>query len=397
MKRTTTIKRKLLTVFLSFILISVGLVVMFEGVLAQAQSSNTLIAYAVNGTPNWNNPGSESYWNNIPWTSFSLTGTVVGGGHTSSISVKAAHTSTQIYILLTWNDSHPSYALSSAFGGNGALLLFQNVTNKSKYLIEPATLDMEYIAYTNSMPGWTYVGLYANSTYYYTDRAAIMWSMGAVSDCMSVGPGNSSTPGGSLQSGPANIWEWLSGATDNSTNDAAWPLWQNESNTWISYKPTHSFAINLYTNRTGPYEVGLNGDAPMANWYPSAPGTVNTTYPFNVWVAAKYSNGNWTVEFVRNLTVSGMAQKYEVNLSIDQSYHVAFAVWKGNIPGPGYNYTGESAFAKSYTPEFITLTLSLSSPPTSSSISMDILYIITIVIALIIVGTAIMIAIYRRK
>jgi len=333
-------KLKIIIPIISALLVIISIPSIFGQQNSQAPS---IISYNIVGSPNFENPGNESFWSNIPWTNLSLSATVTGGGHTSFIDVKSAHNSTAIFILEQWSDLHPSFKGSSAFGFNTVPILVGKLSNGSYYYINGPSRAQEAEAYNNG----TLIGFYHNSTFYYPDRAAIMWSLGASSDCMEI-----SSNGGALGTGPANIWEWEFGATDNSSNDPAWPLWTNTTATGTPIKPTHSFAINLFTNQTNLYQVGIGGNI-YAAWYNPVPGTIGIN-PFNVWTAAKWYNGHWTLEFVRNFTTNEQLKNYEVQLSVNQTYDVAFAIWQG--------YQGESAFIKSYTPTFQTIYISSQSP-----------------------------------
>jgi len=368
------LKKALLT-----ILVVTVAIIGFSGFLniANAQSSNTIVSYSVTGTPNWTAPGTESYWKNIPWTPISMIESVQGGGHTPQISVKSAHTSTEIYMLITWQDSNPSYFGSSAFGFNTVAIL-EGKNSTGTYYIDNPNRTQEQQAVENG----TLVGLFHNATYYYPDRMAIMWSLGATSDCMNLGAN-----GGSLSTGAANIWEWEFGSTDNSSKDPAWNLWANTSATGTNTTPTHSFALNLYSNQTNLYQVGIGGNT-SANWYNPVPGTVNVD-PYIVWTAANYSSGNWTVEYARSFTTPSQLSHYEVQLSQGNTYSVAFAIWQG--------YQGESAFVKSIAPSFYSLSLSSSKPSSSSSFIVPVTTIlIAMIIIVLLLGTAIIALIYKN-
>ncbi len=361
------------------ILVAAVSIIGFTGFIniASAQSTNTIISYSVTGSPNWTAPGTEPFWKNIPWTPVSLIESVTGGGHTPMISVKSAHTNSEIFMLLTWQDSNPSYLGSSAFGFNTVAVL-EGKNSTGYYYINGPNRTQEQQAVDNG----TLVGLFHNSTFYYPDRAAIMWSLGATSDCMNLGKN-----GGSLSTGAANIWEWEFGAMDNSSRDPAWSLWSNTTATGTNSIPTHSFALNLFSNQTNLYQVGIGGNT-FANWYNPVPGTVNVD-PYIVWTAANYSDGNWTVEYVRSFTTPSQLSNYEVQISQGQSYNIAFAVWQG--------YQGESAFVKSIAPTFYTLSISSSKPSTSSGfiIPVNALLIAMIVIVLLL-GTAVIVLIYKN-
>ncbi|WP_338604685.1 cytochrome b558/566 subunit A [Sulfolobus tengchongensis] len=228
---------------------------------------------------------------------------------------------------------------------------------------------MEDLLYSDGM----FYGYYTNSTWYYPDRVAMMWYMGSVippsKDGMNIGgkyPGQTfdgvtfKDAGGSLAQtgGAANIWMWVSGATwNNSTYDPAFQanLWQNESLTGLPYVDVgnHGFAVPLYSNNTNMYEVDCAGI-----WYtPVASKGLNGSL-FFIWTGAKYSNGTWTVEFARPLAVPSNYSKWMPNITVGQTYYVAFAVWQGKL--------GETLFDKSITPSFLTLEL-VTTPPTTTT------------------------------
>jgi hypothetical protein len=117
----------------------------------------TIPSYRVSGAPNYDAPGNESFWNQIGWTNISLVASVApGGGKTPSVLVKSANDGFNVYVLLRWKDAQgPSYVGSTeAFMSNGKLV---NLT------------------YANTQ---TTNQLFYNSTYYYPDRAAMLWYIG---------------------------------------------------------------------------------------------------------------------------------------------------------------------------------------------------------------------------
>ncbi|MEM0069241.1 MAG: cytochrome b558/566 subunit A [Metallosphaera sp.] len=237
-------------------------------------------------------------------------------------------------------------------------------------IITPDSLPKQYLLYNHGM----FYGYYVNATQYYPDRAAIMWYMGSVipptTDCMNLGGDyigetlsgyTFTTAGGSLQQqgGAANIWMWVSGATwNNKTYDPAFAanLWNNESLTGLPYTDpgNQGFAVPLYTNNTNMYEVDTAGI-----WYaPVASSGLNGSL-FFVKTGATYSNGFWTVEYVRPLQVPQAYAQWMPNFTVGNTYYVAFAVWQGKL--------GETLFDKSITSGFLQFTLSNSAPTTTSS------------------------------
>ena len=329
-----------------------------------ADSSAAITAYKVSGDGNLKSPGSESFWSALPWASVPLSADVPNGGKTASINVKAAWNGTQIFILLNWNATRPSNRMSSVFSLGGGPSGFPPIwynQSSSQYVAAPPRSDEGNIVSS----------YYVNSTYYSQDRVAMMWYLGGQSgstpsDCMVVGQSN----GGALQSGgAADIWDFMTGASWNTTTQfvpaqgaGAVPLstyynwWNNNvSFTGVNYQaPPDGFAINLYSNATNLYEVGLG----TGLFYDDV-GT-NATNPYSTAAGAAMGSGSWTVEMSRTVSTPSGGSPYLVNLASGNTYDVAFAVWQGAA--------GENAFIKSIS-TFVTLNISNQTSPTTSSSS----------------------------
>lgn len=418
--------------------IIVGLLyVMYPIPLAQAPSG--IVAYKVVGSANLQNPGSESFWSKIPWYNVSLVpnlstqmlpiaANVPTSGLAPYVMVKAAWNGSDIFILVEWPDPYgPSLVGPAAIAGpghwpmvynpNGPLnTTFLNLltsTFKKKYfminssfaVIKGSPRPMEYVlAYVAPKYGVYFYGYYVNLTsgHYYPDRVAIMWYMGneqSPSDCMNIGgphpgyviPGElgqlvksylgtsvEQYTGGSLSSGAANIWEWISGATyPNGQNfnyftNTTWDIEHGISAQAASQfaNAPHGFFINLLANQTGLYDIGDGGI-----WYPNATGP-EPGYFIN-YAGAKYENGYWVVEFVRSLKAP---MPYTINLTPGQTYDVAFGVWIGKA--------GETSWDKSISANFIPLTIATTAPTTAPAVPIQVVVvsIIGIVIALVAIG-----------
>jgi|SRR5579875_382121 hypothetical protein len=327
------------------------------GVGVAADPSASLIAYKVSGNVNLSNPGSESFWSSIPWTSVPLSANVPNGGHTPLINVKAAWNGTNMFILLSWNATQPSNRMSSVFSLGGGPYGFPPLwlnSSSGQYVAAPPR-DVEDSIVKS---------YYTNSTYYSQDRVAMMWYLGGQTgtpdDCMVVGQSN----GGALQyGGAANIWDFMTGATWNTTTpflpqigmneiplSSYYSWWnRNVSFTGVNYTaPPTGFALNLYTNASNLYEVGLG----TGLFYDDV--ATNTTDPYSVQAGAGMGTGSWTVEMTRSLQTPQGGSPYLVNIQPGSTYDVAFAVWQG--------YLGENAFIKSIS-TFQTIYLSTQAPP----------------------------------
>jgi cytochrome b558/566 subunit A len=183
---------------------------------------------------------------------------------------------------------------------------------------------------------------------------------------------------------------WVSGATwNNATEDPAFKanLWSNESLTGLPYKDNgEGFAVPLYTNNTNMYEVDCSGI-----WYAPVKSSGLEGSLFFIKTGATYSNGYWTVEYVRPLTPPSNYSDYMPNISTGNTYDVAFAVWQGG--------EGETLFDKSITSSFLQLSLSdLSSPPAPPIVSINPLVMdVTIAgVVVVVLGLGIIWVMYRR-
>lgn len=358
------IKSLAITLSIIFIFSSSGALL----TVVHGQISPTIVAYKVKGSANLASPGSESFWNSISWAEIPLSANVPNGGHTPYVLVKMANNGTDLFVLLSWNATVPSHMMSSVFslggGPPGYAPLWYNQSSGQYIPAPPRSVEEN-----------TVKSYYVNSTYYSQDRVAIMWYLGGQSgtpdDCMVVGKPN----GGALEAGgAANIWDFMLGATWNTTqpfhtgvNYPVKPLsdyydWWNDNVTFtgVNYRaPPYGYALNLYTNATNLYEVGLG----TGLFYNDV--ATNQTNPYVVQASAYNGSSEWVVEMVRPLGTPAGAGGYEVNLQPGSTYDVAFAVWQG--------YYGENAFIKSIS-TFVTAYISTSSPPSFSAAN-SLLYI----------------------
>jgi hypothetical protein len=404
-----------------------------------AQTPAGIVAYKVVGSANIQNPGSEPFWSRIPWYNVSLVpnlstqmlpipANVPTSGLVPYIMVKAAWNGSYIFILVKWPDPYgPSLVGPAAIAGPGHWPLVYNpngplnvtflkimtstfhrtyfILNSSFAVIKGSPRPMEYIlAYVAPHYGVYFYGYYVNLTtgHYYPDRVAIMWYMGSEqspSDCMNIGGphpnyavsgelGQLMKPyvgtnveqytGGSLSSGAADIWEWISGATYpsgqnfNYFTNVTWDVENgiDESAAKAFSQNPHGFFINLFTNQTGLYDIGDGGI-----WYPNATGP-EPGY-FDNYAGAKYQDGYWIVEFVRPLKAP---MPYTVNLTPGSTYDVAFAVWLGKA--------GETSWDKSISASFIPLTIATTAPSVTPPIPIQVIIVavIGVVISLVAIG-----------
>jgi len=297
---------------------------------AQGQFVN-ITSYRVDGSPNFDSPGNESFWNAIAWTNVSLSASVVpGGGHTPYVLVKSANDGFNIYILFRWPDP-----VGPSFGSQGELYRASNGT------LLP--LNPEDTSQVNQ--------LFYNSTYYYQDRVAVLWYIGSSSE-QQQSPVMQLGSAGAITGGAGEIWHWQAVPTDNNPNDPDFPGGYTDPTGRPTY-PTNnvSFAEDDYTNTTGFYVIPGSFGAGSPNLDPYAD-------PYIIRVGNVFSDTSktWTVEMVRSFTTGD--PQYQVQLKTGSTYYVGFAVWNGLL--------GESAHIKSVS-AWYSLTVSDQPPPSSPS------------------------------
>lgn len=288
--------------------------VLVSGPAVAQASYPDVVSYRVSSTPNYTDPGGEPFWAGIPSTDVPLTASIApGGGHTPDVQIKSANDGYNLYALFRWNDTAgASYASNTELwqAPNGTLIP-----------LDPAATA-------------TVTHLYYNATYYYQDRAALLWFLP-----QSIG--RDQTPrmvlgsAGNLTGGAGEIWHWQSNPTDNNPLDTAFPGGYTDTTGKPIYPADNlSFAEDDYTNATGFFTVPGNFGRP------AVPNLVPEADPFLIHVGSRYDNVSktWTVEMVRSFTTP-LTAPYCVQLAAGATYYVAFAIWNGRL--------GESAAYKS--------------------------------------------------
>ena len=291
--------------------------------VVSAASDSNVVSYRVDGAVNYTDPGGEPFWSSIPVTDVPLVASIApGGGHTPDVQIKSANDGYNVYVLFRWNDSQ-----GASFESNDEVWQAPNGTIMPFDSADTATVKQ----------------LYFNATYYYQDRAALLWFLPQ-------SLGRDQTPrmvlgsDGALSGGAAEIWHWQSNPTDDNPLDTGFPGGYTDSLGNPIYPADNlSFAEDDYTNMTGFFTVPGNFGAGAPNLVPEAD-------PFLIHVGSLYDNASktWTVEMVRSFTTSQTAP-YCVQLTPGVSYYVAFATWNGRL--------GESSAYKSVS-QWYTLTIS---------------------------------------
>jgi hypothetical protein len=290
-----------------------------------AQGYPKIISFKVDGAPNYDAPGNESFWRAMDWTNISLAASVSpGGGHTPEVSIKSANDGFNIYVLLKWKDS-----VGPSFGAENETFTAPNGTLIP--LSQETTMNVTQLFY--------------NSTYYYPDRVAILWFLvGSREQSPAMELGSN----GAITGGAAEIWHWQSVPTDNNPNDTSFPGGYTDPTGRVIYPNNNmSFAEDDYTNKTGFFVTAGSFGAAAPNLDPYAD-------PFIVHVGNAFSDSNktWSIEMVRSLTTSD--PQFQVQLKTGATYYAAFAVWNGRL--------GESAHIKSVS-QWYTITINDSPPP----------------------------------
>ncbi|BAK54636.1 cytochrome b558/566 subunit A [Sulfurisphaera tokodaii] len=412
--------------------ISIVLSVLLLGVLLavtntpMAQTSPDIPVYKVVGTADLSNPGSASYWSNIPWINISLTANIPmapTSGLTHYVLVKAAWNGSWIFVLVKWYAPNPAFgAWSAAAAGiyppaagpglfrqimltpgttytieknytnyisivngktyqgrlvlnySGILLPTPNgtqitVLSNGSIILWHSLRPMEDLLYSDGM----FYGYYTNSTWYYPDRVAMMWYMGSVippsKDGMNIG---GKYPG---QKFDGVTFKYAGGSLAQPGGAANIWMWVSGA-TWNNSTYDPAFKVNLWQNEslTGlPYvDPGNHGFA--------VPLYTNNTDMYEVdcagiWytpVASKGLNGSlffiWTGATWSN---GYWTVEFARPLAVPPNY----ANWMPNITvGKTYYVAfavwqgklGETLFDKSITSSFLTLQL-VTTPPTSTT------------------------------
>lgn len=288
-----------------------------------ATSYPNVPSYRVQGAVNYSDPGNEPFWNLVPSTDVPLSASIApGGGHTPDVQIKSANDGYNVFVLFRWNDSAgPSFASNEELwqAPNGTLMP-----------LDPAeTTDVTH--------------LYYNATYYYQDRAALLWFLPQSLGRQQI-PAMVLGSEGALTGGAAEIWHWQSNPTDNNPLDTGFPGGYTDSADRPIYPADNlSYAEEDYTNMTGFFTIAGNFGAGAPNLVPEAD-------PFLVHVGSHYDDASktWTVEMVRSFTTS-QATPYCVQVIPGVPFYVAFATWNGRL--------GESSAYKSVS-SWYTLTVS---------------------------------------
>ncbi len=336
------------SIALLFMLLSVGYPLSRTAGQAAADTAfPNIVSHRVQGTANFSAPGSEPFWTTTGWTVVPLAASVSpGGGHTGQLLLKSANDGFHIYVLLRWNDSQgPSYASQTEVykAPNGTLIP----------LTPLATSSVKQLFY--------------NSTYYYQDRAAVLWFLGNPSQRHQPPAMNLGT-NGAITGGAADIWHWQSNPTDNNRNDTGYPGGYTDPSGRVIYPPDNlSFSEDDYTNMTGFFVTAGSFGKGSPNLDPYVD-------PFVILTGTAYSfaDKTWTIEMVRSLTVGD--PRYMVEFATNSSYYAAFAVWQGKL--------GESSHLKSVS-QWYTVTISdRPSSPSVTTTSQGVTPVLAVVVAL---------------
>lgn len=358
MRRTTKYFFIGMTLVVAYVLIFFSLSYAINATENQIQ---TISVPLVNGTPNFSNPGGESFWSNVGTYHIALipSNEYPGSpsGHTDWVDVQMAWTKTTGTPELMIRMEFPSFGPISS---TAPKLTVPMVNDTATGKIMPL-YNSSCVYPTSSCFGGTYpqdVGflpLAQGTQYVYPEQAIVMLgiSPGANTDAwyaVSYKPKMVLGTSGGLgtgSGGAAELWIWSRSPTDNSSSDPYYPgmTYPNGSSldSGTFGMPSHeSYAIDGYNNASSFYQIGGMPNSSMfpyintPQFYTSNLSSIqNPTQamnPFEVQSKATVpsASGNWVVEFVRPLSTSsenGENQyQLQMNPSSVKSYHIAFAV-----------------------------------------------------------------------
>ncbi|AGJ63786.1 cytochrome b558/566 subunit A [Saccharolobus islandicus] len=395
-----------------------------------AQTSPQISVYKVVGSADLSNPGSASYWNQIPWINISLTANIPmapTSGLTHYLLVKAAWNGTWIFILEKWYAPEPAFSAWSAalagvypyasgpgvndiieltpgtkyalesnytnyvstingkeetgrlvFNFSGILLPAPNSTQISvlpngTILYYGSPRGIEDLLYTDGM----FYGYYTNSSWYYPDRTAIMWYVAnnvPTKDDMNLG---GEQPGEVFD---GFTFKYAGGSLAQQGGAANIWMWVSGA-TWNNATYDPAFKANIWENLTFLNSTSIPYTDPGDHGF-AVPLYTNNTNIYEVdtggiWytpVASSGLNGSlffiWTGATYQN-------GYWTVEFARPLAVPSAYANWMPNITvGKTYYVAfavwqgklGETLFDKSITSNFLTLEL-VTTPPTSTTSS----------------------------
>ena len=366
---------------LTFVLV-LALVFFTVSFLLNVESTqiNTFYVKEVNGTPNFSNPGGESFWGNVRTVTVPMiaSSNYPPSGATNNVKVQIAWTGStatpELLIKLVFSNygSGPSYASPVPFYVNNSLAnpnggvsqAYQNFSCTNQF---SSCFGSFYPQNMGLLP------LATGTSYVYPEQSSVLLGMspGANTDAwynVSYKPKMVMGTAGALDTGAggqSEVWLWSSNPTDNATQDAGYPGLTYPNGTSVSTAafglPSHaSYAIDGYMNSSAFYQIGglpnssqflyINNPSLETNNVSSVQRVSYYMNPFEVQAKGHYdSNSNtWTVEYVRSLTTSSAngESNYQAqfNPNNPNNYYIAFEVNQGQASETYLLYYGSVSF-----------------------------------------------------
>lgn len=333
---------------------------------AYSDELSTIYVPQVSGAPDLGNPGQEAFWSGVPSESVPLipASNYPPSGETNLATVQMAWTDTGGTPELIVKLQFPNFGSTPSYASSVQIPMLNDTGNPAGRLVQLYNSSCLYpnsSCYGGAYPQATgFYQLATGPSYVYPEQAMVLFGIhpGAnASGWYSVSYKPKMVPGtsgalGTGSGGSAEIWLWSSNPTDNSSLDTSYPGLAYPNGTSVStssfgLSSRASYAIDGYANSTSFYQIG---GIPGSSQFPyiNTPGlysgnlsgmTSVTQFmnPYMVQSKGVYDPGSntWTVEFVRALSTSSIANlgendyQLQMNPSSASDYYIAFAVSQG--------------------------------------------------------------------
>jgi len=325
------------------VLILLSSVAYFQGVPVAAATAPDIVAPTVSGSINVQNPGSESFWNQLTPLTVPLTATNSYGGAVPSASIKIATNGTHILFSATWSDPVPA-------------------TNR--------------LGSAPPTPAG-YPGLFfANATIHGFDQFAVWWSLQQTPGpppCMQVGTNQHGGNSPASLAGTGNMWRWTSSSSDS--GGASWKTAKYGAGTPLAghaINYTHSFAIDLLLNQTGFYTLGYGSSN-----INSTVGANSAKVPYQnqiVYAKSTYNNATQSYTLIAARPLVTYPSTNLEQFAYGQTYYFAVAAFMGGahpipagVPAPaGWTMMQDQDMSKSIS-TWVTLQFSPNAPGATST------------------------------
>jgi hypothetical protein len=342
---------------------------------------NTFYVTKVNGTPNFSNPGGETFWSGVPSVTVPLIpdSNYPPSGATGTVNAQIAwtNTTTTPELLIKLKFSNYGTNGNSLFSASPANVMVNDTASSVNGVVKPAYNSSCTSQFSSCYGGFYpqdigFLPLAIGSSYTYPEQASVLLGMspGANSDAwfsVSYKPKMVMGTSGALDTGSGGameMWTWSSNPTDNSSLDTGYPGLKISNGSALNTSdfglPSHaSYAMDGYANVSSYYQLG---GLPGSNQYnfinnpsveslnASVTSTSGLMNPYEVQAKGAYdsSTNSWTVEFVRALTTpsNGGENQFQqqFNPKYTGDYFIAFQVNQGAASETYLLYYGSISF-----------------------------------------------------